>query len=487
MFGSGIKLGRIFGINVRVDWSWLLIFLLITWNLAAVFGQMQPGWTTAMRWGIGLLASLLFFLSVLAHEMAHSLVARAQGLPVRSITLFLFGGVSNIQREPDNPKQEFWMTIVGPVTSILLGLVMLLIVGQSLGVSPQSFTTPAQLMANLSPVNTILLWLGSVNIILGLFNLIPGFPLDGGRILRSIFWAATNSLTTATRWAALIGQLVAWTFIVAGIAMAFGFEIPFFGSGLLSGMWLAFIGWFLSSAAQQSYQQVAIKDLLEGVPVTQLMRGDPPTVAPEISVADLVFGYVMGTDDQSFPVMQNDHMVGLVTLDDVRKVAREDWGSVIVGQIMTPKERLVTAGYRDDAADSLEKLLQQDVRQLPVLNNRGELLGLLRRTDIMRYLQLVSSPERGRKPVGAEMQSARYQRPENRKDVIEKAREMPPVTSAGRARGETAGEPTGTGGFVPATGKDHPQHDRFRDRFDEDLEDLTTNGEDDLPQEDTRQ
>jgi Zn-dependent protease len=387
MIGSGFRIGRLYGININIDWSWLFIALLITWNLTTIFGQIHPDWGTGLRWGVALLAALLFFASVLAHEMAHSLVAKAQGLPVRNITLFLFGGVANIQREPPSPKAEFLIAIAGPIMSILIGVTML-----AIGIGGVAFTdgfaAPGQIFANLSPANTVILWLGAINIILAVFNMIPGFPLDGGRVLRSILWAVTNNLRRATRWASWIGQLIAWGLIVAGIAMAFGFQIPFFGTGLLSGLWLAFIGWFLNSASVQSYQQVKLQDILGDVPVTHIMRRDPPTVGPDCVVSDLINTHILGSDDQAFPVLRSGRLVGIVTLDDVRRVPRTDWARVSVNEIMTPDSKLVTVTDQDDAARALEKLLQRDVRQLPVIDRNAEFVGLLRRRDIMQWLQL---------------------------------------------------------------------------------------------------
>jgi CBS domain-containing protein len=244
-------------------------------------------------------------------------------------------------------------------------------------------------LAGLDPITTILLWLGPVNILLGLFNLIPGFPLDGGRVLRAILWGATDNFRTATRWAAWVGQAVAWLMILAGIAIIFGVRLPFLGGGFISGLWLAFIGWFLSSAAMQSEQQLVLHDVLEGVPVSRLMRSNVPTVPPTISVAELVHRYVMGTDERAFPVMDGDRLVGLVTLEDIRKVAREAWDTTSANAIMTPAEELTSVTPQTDAAEALDKLQQRDVRQVPVVSE-GHLVGMVRRRDIMRWLQLQS-------------------------------------------------------------------------------------------------
>lgn len=389
---SGFRIGKIFGINIQIDWSWLFIFFLISWNLAVVFGQYHPNWAGGFTWGMALIAALLFFVSVLAHELAHSVMAKAQGVSVRSITLFLFGGVSNIQRHPPSPQAEFLITIVGPITSFVLGALFILLSGVSGGAA--NVANPTDMIAQLNPAATIFIWLGSINILLAIFNLIPGFPLDGGRVLRSILWAITENLRRATRWASWVGQLVAWLFIVAGISMIFGVRIPFFGTGFINGLWLAFIGWFLNSASVQSYQQILVQDILEDVPVKRLMRSNPPTVLANSSVGDLVHEHIMGTDERAFPVLEEGRLIGLVTLEDVRKIKPNAWDTTTVGEIMTPSDDLIIVDVEEDAAEALNKLRQRDVRQLPVMHN-GQLDGLLRRRDIIRWLQLQDEPAMG--------------------------------------------------------------------------------------------
>jgi len=391
---GGFKLGRVFGITIRIDWSWLFIFLLIVWDLATMFAQVHPAWTTWLSWLIGVVAALLFFGSVLAHELAHSLVARAQGVPVRSITLFLFGGVSNIQREPPSPLDEFLITIVGPLTSIVFGFVFIWLSGVAIGPLDAIVASPFTLVGRLDPVTTLLLWLGPINILVGLFNLIPGFPLDGGRILRSILWAITHDLRRATHGASLVGQGIAWLMIGIGVAMIFGVRVPFFGTGFISGLWLAFIGWFLNSAAAQSYQQVVVEDILAGVPVSQLMRMNPLAVPAAISIGDLVQNYMMGTDDQSFPVMSGGQFVGIITVDDVRKVPHQQWAATTVEQIMTPADKMAEVTPDENAAEALRELTQREAAQLPVVRN-GQMIGMLRRRDIVRWVQLHSGPSLG--------------------------------------------------------------------------------------------
>ena len=392
---SGFRVGKVLGIEIRVDWSWLLILLLVIWNLGTTFAGIHRDWGTALTWGTAVVAALLFFGSVLAHELAHSLVARARGIPVRAITLFLFGGVSDIEREPASPGAEFLMAIVGPLTSLLLGGLLVLLAGAAVGPVRDAIADPTQAAARLSPLLTLMVWLGSVNVTVGLFNLIPGFPLDGGRVLRSILWAATGNLRRATRWAAGAGQAIAWLMIVGGVAMAFGARIPLFGTGFGAGLWLTFIGWFLNSASVRSYQQVVVADVLEGVPVSHMMRRDPPTCEPTCTIARLVHEHILGTDDQSFPVLDDDRLIGIVTLEDVRRIAREAWDTTTVRDVMTPAERLVMATPDEQASQALEELTSADVRQLPVVHD-GELVGLLRRSDVIKWLQLQAESVRGR-------------------------------------------------------------------------------------------
>jgi Zn-dependent protease len=381
---GGLKIGRIFGINIIIDWSWIFIFLLITWNLGAgLFPQIHPDWDPATSWGLAVVAALLFFASILLHELAHSVVAKQKGLRVRSIRLFLFGGVSNIEREPGSAGTEFLMAVVGPLTSLALGVLFLL-----LGRVDGGWTTnPQHAFAGLGPVATLAMWLGSVNILLGIFNMIPAFPLDGGRVFRSLLWAITGNLDKATRWAARVGQMIAWLFIIGGISMMFGAQIPVFGTGFISGVWLAFIGWFLNDAAIGSYRRVAINDALQDVPVSALMRADVPTVTPDLPVAGLVQDLIMRTDDHALPVVEGGRLVGLVSLEDVRKVPRERWAEATVGEIMTPANQLAVVAANGDAAEAFARLAERDVRQVPVTQD-GRLIGMLRRRDIVRWLQL---------------------------------------------------------------------------------------------------
>jgi len=387
---NGFRVGTLFGISIHVDWSWILIFLLVTWNLAgAVFPALHPDWSIGMNIALGIAASLLFFVSILLHELAHSLVAKARGLPVRRITLFFFGGVSNIEREPPSPSTEFLMAIVGPLTSLLLGFGFIWLGRQNIPEMDTALRSPQQLLRGLDPLSTMLLWLGPINILLGLFNLIPGFPLDGGRVLRSILWAITKDFRRATRWATTIGQGVGWLMILAGVAMIFGATVPVLGSGTLNGMWLAFIGWFLVQAASQSYQQVVVEDMLEGVPITRLMRDPAPAVPPDLPISTLVYDHIMQGDERAFPVVEADRLLGMVFIENLRTLDRSGWDKTTVRDVMVPQNELETVTPREDAMDAFQKLTHQEMRQIPVVQN-GKLIGMLRRRDILRWLQLRS-------------------------------------------------------------------------------------------------
>jgi Zn-dependent protease/CBS domain-containing protein len=388
MTNNGIRIAKLFGIKIRIDWSWLLILLLVVWNLAAAFSQIHPDWRLPFTILIAVSAALLFFLSVLLHELAHSLVAKAQGIPVDSITLFLFGGVANIREEPKSPGNEFLMAILGPVTSLVIGFILLLIA--SIGLPMQQLQTqPMEILQQFTPLRTIAFWLGSINVVLGLFNLIPGFPLDGGRVLRSILWALTQNLRKATRWAAYVGQVIAWSMIISGIAMIFGMQLPFLGEGLVSGVWLIFIGWFLNNAASRSYQQLMIRNILIDVPVKRMTKRNPPTVPADVTVDQLIEDYIMQTDEHAFPVLNGDNLVGIVCLEDVRRLPGELRPEKLVSEIMTPRSEIRSIHPDGDAFEAMITISRNSVRQLVVMDG-DEMFGLVRRRDIIRFLQIQS-------------------------------------------------------------------------------------------------
>ncbi len=384
---SGINIGSVLGVGIRIDWSLLIIFALIVFELgAAVFPTWHPDWTMARTWTMALATAVLFFASVLVHELSHSLVARAQGIPVRRITLFLFGGLTQLEAEPSSPKSEFWMAIVGPIVSVVIGLAATFsgaaLVGAPLR-EAVDLADPAAVeaaFAGAGPLATLLLWLGPINLLLGLFNIIPGFPLDGGRVLRSIIWAATKDLRKATHWASRVGQLFAWTLMAIGV-------VDFFAGVWASGLWLLLIGWFLNNAARMSYQQLLIRQALEEVPIRQIMRSSFTTVGPKLSVEDFVRDYALTSEQQVFPVEVDDRLLGTVGVGQIRNVDKDLWSTTTVEQIMIPEAELPALPPDAGAERALTELGRADVDQLVILDG-SKLLGLVRREDLVRWLSL---------------------------------------------------------------------------------------------------
>jgi Zn-dependent protease len=393
----GVRVGRVFGVDVRLDWSLLIVFWLIVVNLGGgLFRARHPDWSAGLSWTMAAIAAVAFLLSILAHELSHALVGRANGVQVAGITLFIFGGVAHLRGEPKSPRAELLMTVVGPITSLAIGFLATLAGTYLAAPLIVDVTDPLRAFQHVGPLATVLLWLGPINIMIGLFNLIPGFPLDGGRVLRAVLWAATRDLTKATRWAAGVGQAFGVLLIMAGVSVMFGFAIPWLGRGLISGVWAALIGWLLYGAAAASYSQVVVSDLLEDVPVSRLMKHRPVTIDPDLPVATLVDEYFMATPERAFPVVAGgDRLSGLVTMEDMRKVSREQWPTMRVRDIMTATAELVVVMPEETAAAALAKLAQRDVEQLPVVDGDGRLLGMVRRHDILRWLELQPRPGGG--------------------------------------------------------------------------------------------
>lgn len=381
-------MGRVRGIEIVLDWSLLIIFVLVTLSLGAtVFPAWHPDWGGMVTWFVAAAASFLFLASLLIHELAHALVGRPLGVTVRCVTLFIFGGMAHMEKEPPHWRAEFWMAIAGPLASLAIGSVCML-AGSALadasGLDPDD---PIGSLAGLSPAATILFWLGPINLVLAVFNLLPGFPLDGGRILRSLLWASTGDLLRATRFASSLGRGVALALIVAGVGMFFGLRIPFFGSGTIAGAWIALIGWFLHSSASLSYRQLLLQRSLDGVPVSRLMQSQIATVSPELPVSALVDEYLIAHEQRSFPVLAGDALVGLVGYEQVRKLAPLQRLGRTVGEIMTPVAELPVIAPTAAVTEALGAFPQQSDSPLPVVVN-GQLRGLLRREDVQRWLAL---------------------------------------------------------------------------------------------------
>jgi Zn-dependent protease/CBS domain-containing protein len=364
---GSLRVGQIAGIDIYINISWIIILVLLTWSLAVNwFPSIYPHWSVSTYWITSLIAAILLFVSVLLHELAHSIVARARGLPVHNITLFIFGGISNIEQEPTSPGVEFQMAVVGPVVSILIGIVCYLLLLPIRGVN--------------SPVAGILGYLAITNVALGIFNLIPGFPLDGGRVLRSIVWRITGSLRKATRVATIVGEVLAYLLILAGIWL-------FFTGDIIGGIWTGFIGWFLLISARAANSQVMLQSMFRGVKVSQVMNPAPITVPANISLQKLVDEYFLPRGLRSALVTQDDQLAGLITLSDIRRVPREQWPGTPVGFVMVPLDHLHVVYPQQNLNDVMPLMAGQDVNQLPVVQD-GRVVGVLSRDSIMRYLEI---------------------------------------------------------------------------------------------------
>lgn len=368
------RIGKLAGIDIDIHVSWIIILALLTVSLATGwFPQLYAGWATATYWLIAFVSSLLLFVSVLLHELAHSLAARRRGLSVKSITLFIFGGISNIEREPKSPGIEFQMAFVGPLTSLVIGVLC--------------FLLQLPLRGSSSPLEGILFYLAVTNILLGIFNLVPGFPLDGGRVLHSIVWRLTGNARQATRVASLMGQVIAYLFILLGIWL-------FFTSDLLDSIWFGFIGWFLLSAAQSANAQGMLTSVLSGVTVGEVMNSKSATVPGEISLQHLVDASFLPAGLRYALVTQGEKLVGLITLGDIRHIPRDQWEQVPVSAAMIPLARLHVATPQQSLSDVLPLMAGRDVNQLPVVDH-GAPVGILSRDAIIGYLDV-------RRSLGAE-------------------------------------------------------------------------------------
>ncbi|MDD2251478.1 MAG: site-2 protease family protein [Dehalococcoidales bacterium] len=364
---NGIPVGRIFGISIRIHLSWFIIFGLVTWALAYnYFPLTYPGWSTGLTIGISLVTSLLFFLSVLIHEISHSLVAKKYGIPVSSITLFILGGIAEIAEEPKEPKVEFLVAIAGPLSSIIIGIIF----------GALWLTLPIGAEA----VIAVSFWLAWINLMLGVFNLLPGFPMDGGRVLRSLIWWKTDDLDRSTRIASNIGQGVGMLFILGGIFLIF------YGL-LLNGVWISIIGWFIRSAAASSYRQLTVRQLMKGHTVKEVMSLDCSMVEPDMSVKKLVNDHILPSGKRCFGVTLEGQIKGLVVLADVKKLERSEWEGTRVEQIMTPLDQLKAVGPEEELGEAFKLLTKNNINQLPVIMD-GRLEGILARDNLLNFISL---------------------------------------------------------------------------------------------------
>jgi Zn-dependent protease len=375
------RVGRIAGIEVGIHYTWLLALFIFTWLLGQGFSTTYPGWYSYYYWIAGFLATFTLFISVLIHELAHSLVARSRGLSVSTITLFILGGVSNLAEEPENPGVEFAMAIVGPLSSIALGFIFwiiwyLITKTWVLPVFSVNITASKQTMGL-----AIVGFLAYTNIILAIFNLLPGFPLDGGRVFRSIIWRTTGNLYRATNIASIVGRVFGWGFIALGVVLAI-----FTQFGFLNGLWFVFVGWFLNSAADNSRSEVTLREHLTGVLVEKVMEKDVESVRPDTMIDYLVQTIFIQKRKRAVPVVDGDNLVGVVTISDIKGIPQEKWPITPVLQVMH-RAPIHALKPEDDLNTAMKLIAQYDLNQVPVLN-QGKLVGMLTRADVINYLQL---------------------------------------------------------------------------------------------------
>lgn len=366
---SGLKIGRILGIPIYIHASWIFIFGLITWSLAMQYTQLHPQWTPAQHWTTGVLTSILFFASVVFHELAHSVVAQHYKIRVVSITLFLFGGVARIARDPAKPIQEFNIAIAGPLASAFLAAV---------------FFGLTRLFPSREILGALAMWLAGTNAALALFNLLPGFPLDGGRIFRAIVWGITKNYSRATRIAGGSGQVVAYGMI------AYGAWRAFFQGDVVSGGWLALIGFYLRSTAQESVAQVAIRESLIGLHAGDVMSQDVPTVGGHLSLED--YGAeVLRTGRRCHMVVSENNLSGMMNVHTLNSVPRDEWAHTSVQAVMIPRDKILWAGPEEPLQRLLDRLLAADINQMPVVSATADgsahIIGMITRDSILRVIQ----------------------------------------------------------------------------------------------------
>jgi len=365
--GGGFNLGKLFGIQFRLHYTWFIIFLLITVSLSwQVFPVFYPGWSQPVYWTIGIVTSLLFFASVLAHELAHSLVGRANGIPIKSITLFIFGGVAQMTREVTKASAEFKMAAAGPACSLVIGGLFAVVWVLTRGV--------------IEPVSAMAFYLAQINVVLAIFNLIPGFPLDGGRVFRSLMWRFSGNYQRSTRIATRLGQGIAYAFMLGGILMLV------FLQEWIGGLWLIFIGWFLQNAASASYRQAQWQEAIHGITASQVMTQHYTTVPPDITLSQLVEGYVLLKGQRFFLVADEGGFKGILTLRNIKSAARSDWDKTLIEKVMVPADRMKAARPEQDVLSIMAELNENNINQMPVVRD-GQVIGLITRDNLLRALR----------------------------------------------------------------------------------------------------
>ena len=375
---GNISLGRVFGIPLRLHYTWFIIFALVTISLVLNPLVERPYPPIDQRIILGILTSLLFFASIIIHELAHSILAIRNNIPVKEITLFVFGGVSQITKEATHPRAELSIAIVGPLASLALAGIFY---GLHLLLASANQILAASLMQ----------WLALINVILAVFNLIPGFPLDGGRIFRALLWHRTHDYPRATRIATKVGQGIAYAFMAGGIALIFVLQL------WLNGMLLIFVGWFLRNAARASYQQVMLRDALIGITARQVTDYASPLVPPHMNLTELVEQYVLPTGRSCFLISWGAELEGMVTLQQIRKVPRTRWATTTVQDIMTPANKLKMAYADQDLLGVLQKMSGESTNHIPVMEAE-KVIGMMNREDVARFLRSRTEFGTGSKP-----------------------------------------------------------------------------------------
>jgi Zn-dependent protease len=367
----GINLLRIHGTQISIDYSWFVVLFLVVYSIAeSYFPQPEKFRLTPEYWLIGITAACLLFLSVLAHELAHSLVALRQGIRVLSIRLFFFGGLTQVSSEPQSGRNEFLIAVAGPATHMVIAL-------------GAGFVTLLLMAGSFPSVAAVASFVAFANFLLALLNMIPGFPLDGGRILRAILWDRWNDLTRATKTVSQIGNSFALFLILLGVILLF------FTQAILGGLWVVFIGLVMKQSAVGSYQAAVLKEALSGVQIRQIMTENVISVDWLKSLEELVKEYVYRFQFTSFPVFDRDEFMGMVSLSDVRAVPKELWGFKQVRDVMTPADHVVALRPGDDATEALSRMASADVGRMPVLED-GRLVGIVSRRDIMNLFKIKS-------------------------------------------------------------------------------------------------
>lgn len=365
---NAYRVASILGIQIHVHYTWLIIFGLITWSLAEGFFAVRfPGWSAFQVIAAGLTTSLLFFSSVLIHELGHSLVAIRRGVPVRRITLFIFGGVAQIEKDADRPEDELAIAAAGPAISLALALLFGALALALPGAAAEAVTG----------------WLWRINVTLAVFNLLPGFPLDGGRLLRAALWRATGDFRRATHIAARGGTVIAHLLILAGFFLTF--------TQGLGGLWFVLIGWFLKNAAEVGYRQALMSEFLRGVTVRQLMSRDFVAVAPELSVDRLVHEVLLPRHVRSAIVLADGRLAGIVTLTDIKGTPRQRWEAVTVGEVMTPASRVVSVTPDQEVLHLIQGLDERDLHVLPVVRDGagGQVVeGIVSRSHVISFFRV---------------------------------------------------------------------------------------------------